>query len=58
VQWTRRLWGLLWSTRIRATPQCPQAYPKKAALHSATAPCPQPNANAVSASSISPETKK
>jgi hypothetical protein len=32
--------------------------PKKAALHSATAPYPQPNANAVSTSSISPETKK
>ena len=26
MQWTRRLWGLLWSTRIRAAPQCPQAY--------------------------------
>jgi hypothetical protein len=26
VQWTMRTWGLLWSTRIRAAPQCPQAY--------------------------------
>jgi len=26
VQWTMRTCGLLWSTRIRAAPQCPQAY--------------------------------
>jgi hypothetical protein len=26
VQWTMRMWGLLWSTRIRAAPQCPQVY--------------------------------
>jgi len=26
VQWTMRTWGLLWSTRIRAAPQYPQAY--------------------------------
>jgi hypothetical protein len=26
VQWTKRLWGLLWSTRIRAAPQRPQVY--------------------------------
>jgi hypothetical protein len=26
VQWTMRTWGLLWSSRMRAVPQCPQAY--------------------------------